>query len=139
MPRDRVCLGAAGVSVLGTVTGARSRSPFHRLQGSAEASIRRPHPAFTWFSPLRPSPGLCGWTELRPGSAYPEASGSGLASPHLPPWHRNLNRFPFRPTRLGSALGPAYPRLTTIAGEPLPLRRRGYEEGAEDRAFPKSK
>jgi len=88
------------VSVLGTVTGARSRLPFHRPQGSAEAPIRGPHPAFTRFSPLRHSPGLYGWTGLRPGSAYPEASGGGLALPHLPPWHRNLNRFPFRPTRL---------------------------------------
>ena len=37
----------------------------------------------------------------------------------LPPWHRNLNRFPFRPTRLRSALGPAYSRLTTHCRETL--------------------
>ena len=33
--------------------------------------------------------------------------------PHVPPWHRNINRFPFRPARLGLALGPANPWLTT--------------------------
>src|SRR5438067_2751096 len=59
-------------------------------------------------------------------SAYPEASDQELALPRVPPWYRNLNRFPFRQIRLRSVLGPTYPRLRRIAGEPLPLRRRGF-------------
>lgn len=46
-------------------------------------------------------------------SAYPEASDQRLALPRVPPWYRNLNRFPFRQIRLRSVLGPTYPRLTT--------------------------
>src|SRR5438309_10204111 len=46
-------------------------------------------------------------------SAYPEASDQELALPRVPPWYRNLNRFPFRQIRLRSVLGPTYPRLTT--------------------------
>ena len=46
-------------------------------------------------------------------SAYPETSDRELALPHVPPWYRNLNRFPFRQARLGLALGSTYPRLTT--------------------------
>ena len=49
----------------------------------------------------------------RSHSAYPEASGWGLALPRVPSWYRNLNRFPFRQVRLRPALGPTYPRLTT--------------------------
>jgi hypothetical protein len=115
----------APVSDLGTVSRDRSKLPFHWLQGSAEATIRRPHHSFTWFSPLRRSPGLRAWTELRPCSAYPEASGAWLALPHLPERHRNLNRFPLRPTRLRSALGPAYSRLTTHCRETRALQAEG--------------
>src|SRR5947209_8686232 len=46
-------------------------------------------------------------------STYPEASDQELALPRVPPWYRNLNRFPFRQIRLRSVLGPTYPRLTT--------------------------
>src|SRR6267143_1132174 len=46
-------------------------------------------------------------------SAYPEASDQELALPRVPPWYRNLNRFPIRQIRLRSVLGPTYPRLTT--------------------------
>ena len=65
----------------------------------------------------------------RDGAARPTPKRRtlGLASPRsVPPRHRNINRFPFRPTRLRSALGPANPWLTTIAREPWPLRRRGF-------------
>ena len=44
----------------------------------------------------------------------------------VPSWCRNFNRLPFRHGRLGHALGPTYPRLTIVAGEPWPLRRRGF-------------
>src|SRR5881409_2588341 len=46
-------------------------------------------------------------------SACPDASDQKLALPRVPPWYRNLNRFPFRQIRLRSVLGPTYPRLTT--------------------------
>src|SRR5215831_13772567 len=46
-------------------------------------------------------------------SAYPEASGRKLVLPRVPSRYRNLNRFPFRQFRLGTILGPTYPRLTT--------------------------
>src|SRR5438552_17411849 len=46
-------------------------------------------------------------------SAYPEASDQELALPRVPPWSRNLNRFPFRQIRIRSDLGPTYHRLTT--------------------------
>ncbi len=49
----------------------------------------------------------------RSHSAYPEASDQKLALPRVPPWYRNLNRFPIRQIRLRSVLGPTYPRLTT--------------------------
>lgn len=49
----------------------------------------------------------------RSHSAYLEASDQRLALPRVPPWYRNLNRFPFRQVRLRPALGPTYPRLTT--------------------------
>src|SRR3989440_12087991 len=49
----------------------------------------------------------------RSHSAYPEALGRRLVLPRVPPWYRNLNRFPFRQIRLRSILGPTYPRLTT--------------------------
>lgn len=48
----------APVSVLGTVSRGPSLLPFHGLQVSAEASLRKPVRAFTWFSPLRFSPGF---------------------------------------------------------------------------------
>jgi hypothetical protein len=44
----------------------------------------------------------------------------------VPSWCRIFNRLLFRHGRLGHALGPTYPRLTTVAGEPWPLRRRGF-------------
>lgn len=37
-----------------------------------------------------------------------------------------LTGFPFDSYLLGAALGPPNPRLTTIAEEPLPLRRLGF-------------
>lgn len=37
-----------------------------------------------------------------------------------------LTGFPFDSDLLGAALGPPNPRLTTIAEEPLPLRRLGF-------------
>src|SRR5262252_9442345 len=46
-------------------------------------------------------------------SAYLETSDQRLALPHVPPWYRNLKRFPFRQVRLRPILGPTYPRLTT--------------------------
>ena len=46
--------------------------------------------------------------------------------PHVPSWFRNFNQIPFRHGRLGHTLGPTYPRLTIVAGEPWPLRRRGF-------------
>jgi hypothetical protein len=115
----------APVSDLGTVSWNRSRLPFHWLQGPAEAALRPPHPPFTWFSPLRPSPGFGEQAELQPCSALPEASGAWLASPHLSRRRRNINRLPLRPTRLRSALGPAYSRLTTHCRETLALSAAG--------------
>ena len=38
----------------------------------------------------------------------------------------NINAFPFRISRLRISLGPANPRLTIIAEEPLPLRWYGF-------------
>src|SRR2546426_9707824 len=49
----------------------------------------------------------------RSHSAYPEALGRRLVLPRVPPRYRNLNRLPFRQFRLGTILGPTYPRLTT--------------------------
>ena len=49
----------------------------------------------------------------QPHSTCPEASSCKLALPHVSPWYRNLNRFPFRQARLRPALGSTYPRLTT--------------------------
>jgi hypothetical protein len=46
--------------------------------------------------------------------------------PRVPSWFRNLNRIPFRLGRLGQVLGPTYPRLKIVAGEPWPFRRRGF-------------
>src|SRR6201982_990696 len=46
--------------------------------------------------------------------AYPEASDQELALPRVPPWYRNLNRFPIRQIRVRSVLGPTYPRLTPL-------------------------
>src|SRR5712692_5630814 len=49
----------------------------------------------------------------RSHSADPKASDQRLALPRVPPWYRNLNRFPIRQIRLRPVLGPTYPRLTT--------------------------
>jgi len=49
-----------------------------------------------------------------------------LASPHVPPWLRNINRILDRILRLGVSLGPANCQLTNIAGKPLDVRRLGF-------------
>jgi hypothetical protein len=82
-------------------------SPGSRLYGSPRASTVR-------------------WSD---GSTQPipKRQAADLALPRsVPPRYRNINRFPFRRRRLRVALGPTYPRLTIVAGEPLPLRRRGF-------------
>ena len=53
-------------------------------------------------------------------------SGWRLASPHVPLRYRNINRFPFQRLQLRVALGPTNLQLTISAGEPWPLRRRGF-------------
>ena len=76
----------------------------------------KPHHAFTPFSPLRHSGGFSAWIARQHYSAYPDASCMGLA-----PWGGAgiLTGFPFGPCLLSWALGPANPRLTNIAVEPL--------------------
>ena len=111
--------------VLGTVSGDPSQLPFHGLQGSAELRIRAALHTFTPFSSLRDSGGFGAWLT----SAYPEASGVGLALPHVPPRHRNINRFPYPQARLRLGLGLANCRLTTIAGKPLAFRGPGFPPG----------
>ena len=59
--------------------------------------------------------------------AYPRASGAGRALPHSYPHGAGiLTCFPFGRSELRPALGPTNPRLTTVAEEPWPLRRRGF-------------
>ena len=58
-------------------------------------------------------------------STYLKASEYELALPHVSPWYRNLNRFPFRQVRLGLALGPTYPRLMTHCRGTLALSMEG--------------
>ena len=41
-------------------------------------------------------------------------------------WCRNIDLLPFRVLRLREPLGPTNPRLTNIAEEPLPFRRKGF-------------
>src|SRR6266581_1892296 len=43
-------------------------------------------------------------------SAYPEASDQELALPRVPPWYRNLNRFPFRQRGFSPLYGCYYHR-----------------------------
>ncbi len=76
---------------------------------------------FASFYSLRISEGFSYLMRRRPHLAYPEpsAADSGLW------WHRNINLFPFRQARLALGLGPAYPRLIIMAGEPLLFRWSG--------------
>ena len=52
-------------------------------------------------------------------------SDSWLVSPHVSPWYRNINRFPFPQTRLAFGLGSTNCQMIDIAGKPWPLRRLG--------------
>ena len=82
-------------------------SPGSRHDGTPRASAvgRSGSPAPP--IPRRQEPGL------RCREAYPRGTGM-------------LTRFPFGGCELRPALGPANPQLTTVAGEPWPLRRRGF-------------
>lgn len=73
------------------------------------------------FQDLRISGSLPGSVGRRPHKAYPEPSDtdSGLQ------WRRNINLLPFHQARLTLGLGPAYPRLIIMAGEPLLFRWSG--------------
>ena len=120
----------APVSVLGTDVGDPSWPPFHWPSGLAEPakagySLLRPVLTMTVFPGLRmvsqvaPAwkplvylPEDVGGQALRCREAYPH--GTGI-----------LTSFPFPGTVLRAQLGPANPRLTTIAGEPWPFPAEG--------------
>ena len=84
-------------------------SPPSRHYGTPGASQVRWGDSPTHPSPRRPLCGLRCRTYTR---------GAGI-----------LTGFPFPGYRLGARLGPPNPRLTTIAEEPLPLRRPGFSPG----------
>lgn len=113
------------MSVLGTDMEDPSKLPFHGLEGSTELRIHAALRTFTLFSSLRDSECLSAWLT----SAYPQASGTWLALPRVPPWHRNINRLPYPQARLGLGLGLANCRLTNIAGKPLAFRWPGFSPG----------
>ena len=108
------------MSVLGTVVGARSQLPFSPAPGPS----RSPHTgAPSCFHPVLAFTALPGLMQLDQATAWLGLPRSvrewACVAAILPPRHRNINRFPFRPTRLRSALGPAYSRLTTHCRETL--------------------
>ena len=115
-PRALACSARPPVSVLGTVAAVTlPPDPFHGPQGLSRTRPRRAHHAFTPFSPLRLSGGFDAWRAWLDPSAHPEASGPG---PCNGDGAGILTGFPFGRSQLGAALGPAYPRLTSIAEEP---------------------
>ena len=93
----------APVSVLGTVAGDRSPPPFQGPPGSVEG----PYGPHSRLQPLLTVTVLRGLHRLagsrlfsRPRSTYPEALEAGLALPHLPPRHGNINPFPLPRVRV---------------------------------------
>jgi hypothetical protein len=120
----------APVSVLGTGAGDPSRPPFHGPQGSAE-------PAYAGHSPLRPLLAITALQGLRVVSRVAPVRGPPVRLPRgvggralrcreaYPRGTGILTCFPFPGTELRPRLGPANPRLTTIAGEPWPFPAAG--------------
>ena len=106
----------APVSVLGTVRRAPiSRPPFQGLRGSGEPPIGAAIPA---LGPVLAITALPGPRAVRRGGG-PAPPTSKRQGPGLPCGERYpagagiLTGFPFGPSWLRGALGPAYPRLTT--------------------------
>ena len=106
-PRPGFPRHALGFSPRGTCVGSRygrggSEFPegFSRAPGIGgtplTGGLSRFHPVLA----IPALPGLIRLAGLIGRSAYPEASPSGLALPHLPPRYGNINPFPFPPRRV---------------------------------------
>ncbi len=127
-----------GSSPRGTCVGSRYGrggsfpAPFSWAPGlggtrqKAGHSPLEPPLAITALSGLRAVSWVAPETEA-PSPPTPRRRGLGLGLPRsVPPRHGNVNPFPLPGHRLRARLGPADPRLTNIAGEPWPFRRRGF-------------
>ena len=88
-------------------TGTRNRSNPPQLEGPSR------------LHPLLAITALRGLQRLDGATAPLDLSGCVMHGVSALRWRRNINRLPFRPARLRQALGPANPRLTNIAVEPL--------------------
>jgi hypothetical protein len=119
------------VSVLGTVSEDPSRHPFSRAPGISRTAHTGGRSRFHLVLGFTPLLRLIRLDRATAPLGLPRSVRCRACVAARTRRHRNLNRFPFRPTRLRSALGPAYSRLTThcretlapsAAGIPTPLR-----------------
>ena len=118
------------MSVLGTVAGF-GPAGFSRAPGirGTRPKKGRPFPA----SPPSHHYGTPGASQVRwSGSSTGPSPRRHLRSLRCRTYTRGagiLTGFPFPSSGLRAGLGPPNPRLTTIAEEPLPLRRPGFSPG----------
>ncbi|MDK2782476.1 MAG: hypothetical protein PWQ32_65 [Thermococcaceae archaeon] len=97
---------ALGFSPRGTSVGSRYGrggsfpEGFSRAPGIGGTPLTGGHSRFHPVLAITALPGLIRLAGLVGRSAYPEASPSGLALPHLPPRYGNINPFPFRQHRV---------------------------------------
>jgi len=105
-PRLGLPRHALGFSPRGTSVGSRYghggsfSEGFSRAPGIDRTSLTGGHSRFHPVLAITALPGLIRLAGLVDRSAYPEASPSELALPHLPPWYGNINPFPFRQHRV---------------------------------------
>ena len=126
VPSPGVTPDALGFSPRGTCVGSGHGhrgsfpAPFSRAPGISRTAHTGGPSRFRLVLGLTPLPRLIRLDQATAWLGLPRGVRCrACVAASLPRWRRNLNRLPFRPTRLRSALGPAYSRLTTHCRETL--------------------